>query len=71
MAFMSGLWIPLSMLPAFLQRIAPVWPSYHLDQIALAAVGLNHEALLPHVLVLAAFAIGFLLLATRRLRRYG
>jgi ABC-2 type transport system permease protein len=71
MAFLSGLWLPLSMLPAILQRIAPVWPSYHLNRLALAAVGLNHEALLPDVLVLAAFAIGFLLLAARRLRRYG
>ena len=46
MAFLSGLWLPLSMLPTFLQRLAPIWPSYHLDQLALAAVGLNQGPLL-------------------------
>lgn len=71
MAFLSGLWLPLSMLPAALQRVAPIWPSYHLNQLALAAVGLNQRPLWLHVLVLAGFAVVFLLLAARRLRRYG
>ena len=71
MAFLSGLWLPLSMLPGALQRIAPIWPSYHLNQLTQAAVGLNKEPLLGHVLVLVAFAAGFLLLAARRLRRNG
>ncbi|MEP6897043.1 MAG: ABC transporter permease [Rhodanobacter sp.] len=71
MSFLSGLWFPLPMLPKFLQQVAPIWPSYHLDKIALAAVGMNGEPLLPHVLVLLGFTVGFLLLATRRLRRYG
>jgi len=71
MSFMSGLWFPLPMLPKFLQQIAPIWPSYHLDMLALAAVGMRQGALLPHVLVLTGFAAGFLLLATRRLRRNG
>jgi ABC-2 type transport system permease protein len=71
MSFMSGLWFPLPMLPKFLQQIAPVWPSYHLDQLALAAVGLRQGALWPHILVLLGFATAFLLLATRRLRRAG
>jgi len=71
MSFMSGLWMPLPLLPKFLQQIAPVWPSYHLDRLALAAVGLDQQPLLPHVLVLIGFAAGFLLLAARRLRRNG
>ncbi|MDE2155197.1 MAG: ABC transporter permease [Xanthomonadaceae bacterium] len=71
MSFMSGLWLPLPMLPRFLQRIAPVWPSYHLDRLALAAVGMNHGPLLPHLLLLAGFAAVFALLAARRLRRHG
>jgi ABC-2 type transport system permease protein len=71
MSILSGLWFPLSMLPKFLQQIAPIWPSYHLDMLALAAVGLNKEPLLPHVLVLIGFAVGFVLLAARRLRRSG
>ncbi|MFC5524978.1 ABC transporter permease [Rhodanobacter ginsengisoli] len=71
MAFLSGLWLPLSMLPRALQQLAPLWPSYHLNQLTQAAVGLNRGPLLPHVLVLSGFAAGFLLLAARRLRRYG
>ena len=71
MSIMSGLWFPLPMLPKFLQQIAPAWPSYHLDQLALAAVGMRQGTLLPHVLTLFGFAAGFLLLAARRLRRYG
>jgi ABC-2 type transport system permease protein len=71
MAFLSGLWLPLSMLPHALQQVAPVWPSYHLNQLTQAAVGLNHAPLLGHVLVLLGFAAGFLGLAARRLRRYG
>jgi len=71
MSFMSGLWFPLPMLPKFLQQIAPVWPSYHLDQLALAAVGMRQGTLLPHVLTLFGFTVVFLLLAARRLRRYG
>jgi ABC-2 type transport system permease protein len=71
MSFMSGLWFPLPLLPTFLRQIAPVWPSYHLDQLALASVGMRQGPLLPHVLVLIGFAVGFLLLAARRLRRHG
>lgn len=71
MSFMSGLWFPLPMLPKFLQQIAPIWPSYHLDMLAMAAVGMNTQPLLGHVLVLLVFAAGFLLLAARRLRRHG
>jgi ABC-2 type transport system permease protein len=71
MSFMSGLWFPLPMLPKFLQQIAPIWPSYHLDMLALAAVGMPQGRVLSHVLVLVGFAAGFLLLAARRLRRNG
>ena len=71
MSFLSGLWMPLPLLPSFVQRIAPMWPSYHLHRLALAAVGMNRSALLVHVLVLAGFAAGFVLLAARRLRRHG
>jgi ABC-2 type transport system permease protein len=34
MAFLSGLWMPLTMLPSFFTQIAPLWPSYHLAQLA-------------------------------------
>lgn len=71
MSFMSGLWIPLSMLPVALQRLSPIWPSAHLHQIALRAVGLGQGPVWPHVLVLVGFAVVFSLLAARRLRRIG
>jgi len=71
MSFMSGLWFPLPMLPRFLQQIAPVWPSYHLDMLALAAVGMNDGPLVGHLVALLGVAGGFTLLAARRLRRHG
>ncbi|MBS0459814.1 MAG: ABC transporter permease [Proteobacteria bacterium] len=71
MAFLSGLWFPLSMMPKLLQQLAPIWPSYHLNVLARRAVGFTTGAAWPHVLVLLGFTIGFLLLAARRLRRYG
>lgn len=71
MAFLSGLWFPLSILPRFLQQLAPIWPSYHLNMLSLAAVGFDTGSAWPHALVLAAFMAGFLALATRRLRRHG
>lgn len=71
MAFLSGLWLPLSMLPQALQKLAPVWPSYHLNQLTLAAVGMHTGTLLPHVLALSGYTAIFLAVAVRRLRRHG
>jgi ABC-2 type transport system permease protein len=70
MSFLSGLWIPLSVLPAFIGKIAPLWPAYHLGRLALGAVGqAPGEAQVPHVLALALFTVVFLALARRRLAR--
>jgi ABC-2 type transport system permease protein len=71
MSFLSGLWVPLSMLPSVLQRLAPIWPSTHLQQLALAALGMGHSAVWAHVVILLAYTVGFFLLATRRLQRLG
>lgn len=71
MAFLSGLWFPLQMMPSLLRQLAPVWPSYHLNALALSAVGFDTGARWPHVLVLAAFTAGLLWLAARRLGRRG
>jgi ABC-2 type transport system permease protein len=71
MSFLSGLWVPLSIMPKLLRQLAPLWPSYHLNQLALSAVGLGRGPAWPHALVLAGFTVGFLLLAARRLRRHG
>jgi ABC-2 type transport system permease protein len=68
MAFLSGLWLPLTMLPAILGKLAVVWPAYHLGQIALKVVG--HDAGQPlwlHATVLGVAALVFFMLAQRRL----
>ena len=36
MAFCGGLWLPYDILPKAIQQVAPLLPSYHLAQIALA-----------------------------------
>lgn len=70
MAFLAGLWMPLSALPAFIQTLAPVWPAHHLAQLALAVVGAPQDGrTAQHLLVLAAYAMVFFLLARRRLAR--
>jgi ABC-2 type transport system permease protein len=43
MAFASGLWIPIHVLPEWIQTAAPALPAYHLDQLALAATGLTTQ----------------------------
>ena len=70
MAFMSGLWMPLSMLPAFITQMAPIWPAYHLAQLALAVVGqVPAEGSLMHVVAAAAFTVICFGIARRALAR--
>jgi ABC-2 type transport system permease protein len=71
MAFLSGLWFPVTSLPKVLQEIAPALPSYHLNALALDAVDIVHVRALPHVAILAAFTVVVLWLAARRLRKVG
>jgi ABC-2 type transport system permease protein len=35
MSFLGGLWMPIEVLPTFLQKLAPVFPTYHLKQLML------------------------------------
>ncbi|MEP6940718.1 MAG: ABC transporter permease [Rudaea sp.] len=68
MAFLSGLWMPLKMLPPVLGQLAPLWPSYHLAQLALATIGAGDgSALLPHVGALIAFTAVCFAIARRTL----
>lgn len=39
MSFASGLWMPISLLPHWIQRIAPALPTYHYAQLALNIFG--------------------------------
>lgn len=57
LSFASGLWIPIDMLPRFVQRIAPLLPPYHLGQLALSAVGVGHGTHFYHWEALAGFGL--------------
>ncbi|WP_394613575.1 ABC transporter permease [Lentzea sp. JNUCC 0626] len=50
----SGLWMPLDIMPPFFRDIAAFLPNYHLSELARAQ--LNGGPVLTHVLVLLAFA---------------
>jgi ABC-2 type transport system permease protein len=68
MAFLSGLWFPLQFLPPIVGQIAPLWPAYHLAQLALEAVGApTVGSMLNHVGALAGVTIVFFGLAVRKL----
>lgn len=72
MSFLSGLWLPLRLLPDFLQQIAPLWPATHLGQVALSVSGAGGDhRIAMHALVLAGFTLVFYGIARRRLRRKG
>ncbi len=71
MAFLSGLWIPLTMMPKIVSQVAPIFPSYHLNQIMQQAVGFNGGSIMIPSLVLVICAVVFLTLAVWRLRRNG
>jgi len=65
MMHVSGLFYPL---PKFLRTISPVWPTYHLQQLAFAALGMSsYGKTVIHVAVLA----GVTAFSIRRLARVG
>ncbi len=70
LAFFSGLWIPIVMMPEKLQQVAVFLPYYHLGQIGLMGVGAHSRGtLLEHFGALALFAAlfaGVILWAQRR-----
>ena len=68
MAFLSGLWMPLKLLPTWIGAMAPMWPSYHHAQIGLKVVGMDAgRPLALHLGVLLAVTVVAFLLARRRL----
>ncbi|MEN4905020.1 ABC transporter permease [Luteimonas sp. TWI1437] len=72
MAFLSGLWLPLSMLPDALAQLAPLWPAYHHSQLALAVLGADAgRGVGGHIAVLTATTLVCAGLALRRLARVG
>ena len=70
MSFLSGLWVPLAYLPHGIGRTAPLWPAWHLAQLAAAVVGVTAPAGLGiHLLALAAVTAVCFTIARRRLAR--
>ena len=69
MAVLSGLWMPLFAFPVVLQKLAVIWPAWHLSQLALGTIGqlptVNYGL---HAGVLLLTAVLFLSLAALRLR---
>jgi ABC-2 type transport system permease protein len=39
MSFLGGLWLPIDLLPNFLQKLAPIFPTYHLRQLMITVFG--------------------------------
>lgn len=70
MAFFSGLWMPLEILPQAIRNVAPFLPAYHLGQWALGTLGagVGGPASL-HLGALVGFTALFLALAVTLYRR--
>lgn len=59
MAFLSGLWIPLTFLPPLIRRIADFLPAYHVSQLGLQVLGLPGYRPGAHVQILLALLMIF------------
>jgi len=69
MSVLSGLWIPLFMFPTLLQKLAVLWPSWHLAQLVLGVVGqVEGVPYATHAAALLLMTTLFLSLAALRLR---
>ena len=72
MAFLSGLWIPVSLLPSFLRDLAVVLPAYHQAQLALKVVDLDEGGSVGvHAMMVGVFTVVFLVVAAVGFRRVG
>ena len=69
MMHVSGLFYPL---PKFLRAIAPIWPTFHLQQLFFTIVGIpSRGSTFTHIAVLAAVTLVLTALAIRRLALKG
>ncbi|MHB1872234.1 MAG: ABC transporter permease [Steroidobacteraceae bacterium] len=58
LSFASGFWMPVRLLPHWLQALAPALPTYHLAQLALAVFGFApRTGAALHWLVLTGFTV--------------
>lgn len=69
MSFASGIFIPLTQLPDFIQKIGPYLPMYPLGRLAWNAVGLKYDDLWKSPAELAIWGAIFLVLTLWAIRR--
>lgn len=70
MAFLSGLWIPITVFPDIVHTIAQVFPAYHLSQLALKVIEMDlGESTVVHLAALLASTLVFLVVAGIGFRR--
>ena len=71
LSFCSGLWIPIFLLPKFLQQVAKALPPYHISQLALRVLGMSREtgSIAGHIQALVGFTLFFLGIAVVLYRR--
>ncbi len=70
LSFLSGLWMPIGVLPSVLQKVALWLPPYHLGQLAVHAIGIDSRGdVHTHINVLIGFTmicLGVAMLGFRR-----
>ena len=67
MAFLSGLWLPLTLFPGWLQQLAWIWPSFHLSQLGLKVIARDQGfALWQHLALLLITTVLLALACARR-----
>ncbi|WP_244935400.1 ABC transporter permease [Parashewanella spongiae] len=66
MSFLSGLWIPINMMPKALQEIANVFPPYHLAQLGLKIIDMDAGgSIIKHISILVLYSLVFSYLAIK------
>jgi ABC-2 type transport system permease protein len=69
MSFASGIFIPVTQLPDFIQKVSPYLPMYPLGRLAWNAIGLSYPDLWKSVVELAIWGAVFLAATLWALRR--
>ena len=69
MSFASGIFIPVRVLPSYVQTIAPSLPMYHYGRVAWSAIGVRYDDLGRSVLWLAGYLVLFVAAALWAQRR--
>jgi ABC-2 type transport system permease protein len=60
MGFLSGLWMPIEVLPKIVRNLANFLPAFHLGQVTLGVIGVARGTMESHLTALAGFTLIFL-----------